>query len=210
MSQFGVHTKQTAPEQSVKLLEQAESAFGFVPNLLGVFAESPAVLKAYLQLGQIFDGSSFSPVERQVAILAVSRFNGCHDCMAAHSVIAGMQKVPEQAIEAIRQDQPIADRRLEALRRFATTAVDERGWISAQDIAEFEEAGFNSAQVLEVILAISFKTLSNYVNHFAETPLDDAFAGSEWKPADKRVSDMTCPSNGQGTQRLQDLTRGGG
>jgi AhpD family alkylhydroperoxidase len=102
MSQFGVHTKQTAPEQSVKLLEQAESAFGFVPNLLGVFAESPAVLKAYLQLGQIFDGSSFSPAERQVAILSVSRFNGCHYCMAAHSVIAGMQKVPEQAIEAIR------------------------------------------------------------------------------------------------------------
>jgi hypothetical protein len=97
MSQFGVHTKQTAPEQSVKLLEQAESAFGFVPNLLGVFAESPAVLKAYLQLGQIFDGSSFSPVERQVAILAVSRFKwmpvlhggSFRDCGDAESAGAG-------------------------------------------------------------------------------------------------------------------------
>lgn len=186
MSQFDVHTKQTAPEQSVKLLEQAESAFGFVPNLHGVFAESPAVLKAYLQLGQIFDDSSFSPVERQVAILAVSRFNGCHYCMAAHSVIAGMQKVPEQAIEAIRNDQPIDDRRLEALRKFTTIAVDKRGWVSETDIASFEEAGFNRAQVLEVILAISFKTMSNYVNHFAETPLDDAFTNSEWKPVDKR------------------------
>jgi uncharacterized peroxidase-related enzyme len=186
MSQFVVHKKQSAPERSVKLLEQAESAFGFVPNILGVFAESPAVLKAYLQLGQIFDDSSFSPVERQVAILAVSRFNGCHYCMAAHSVIAGMQKVPEQAIEAIRQDQPIEDRRLEALRKFTTTVVDKRGWITEQDIGEFEEAGFNRAQVLEVVLAISFKTLSNYVNHFAQTPLDDAFTASEWKPADQR------------------------
>jgi uncharacterized peroxidase-related enzyme len=187
MRQFEIHKKKSAPEQSVKLLEQAESAFGFVPNLLGVLAESPPVLKAYLQLGQIFDESSLSPAERQVAILAVSRGNGCNYCMGAHSVIARMQKVPEQAIEAIRQDRPIEDRRLEALRKFTTTVVDQRGWISEQEISEFEDAGFNRAQVLEVILAISFKTLSNYVNHFAGTPLDDAFHGSEWTPAEIRA-----------------------
>jgi len=181
MSQFVVHEKQSAPEGSQRLLEQAESEFGFLPNLLGVLAESPAALKAYLQLGKIFDESSFSPAERQVAILAVSRFNGCEYCVAAHSAISGMQKVPEQAIEAIRQDRPIEDRSLEALRKFTTTVVDRRGWISEHDIAEFEEAGFDRAQVLEVILAISFKTLSNYINHFAETPLDDAFRAREWK-----------------------------
>lgn len=183
MSQFAVHTRKSAPEQSVKLLEQAELEFGFVPNLLGVLAESPAVLKSYLALGKIFDESSFSPVERQIVILAVSRRNGCEYCMGAHSVIARLQKVPEQAIEAIRQDEPIEDRPLEALREFATIVVDRRGWISEQDIARFEKEGFTHAQVLEVIVAISFKTLSNYVNHFAGTPLDNAFHGSEWQPA---------------------------
>lgn len=172
----------------MKLLDQAESAFGFVPNLLGVLAESPASLKAYMNLGQIFDETSFSPAERQVAILAVNRFNACDYCMGAHSVIARMNKVPEQAIDAIRDDAPIEDRRLEALRKFTTKVTAERGWVSKQDVDEFETAGFTKGQVLEVILAVSFKTLSNYANHIAKTPLDQAFHGSEWKPADQNVA----------------------
>lgn len=172
----------------MKLLDQAESSFGFVPNLLGVLAESPAALKAYMNLGQIFDETSFSPAERQVAILAVNRFNACDYCMGAHSVIARMNKLPEQAIDAIRDDVPIEDRRLEALRKFTTQVTAERGWVSKQDVDEFEAAGFTRGQVLEVILAVSYKTLSNYANHIAKTPLDQAFHGSEWKPADQNVA----------------------
>ena len=188
MSQFKVHTKASAPAQSAELLANAEKAFGFIPNLLGVFAESPAVLKGYLQLGQILDESSLSPVERQVAILAISRFNECGYCVAAHSVIAGMQKVPAHVVDAIRTDQPIADARLEALRKFATAAVEQRGWVSESDVAAFLAGGFNRAQLLEVILAISFKTLSNYVNHIPRTPLDDAFTSRAWQPVEKRVA----------------------
>jgi uncharacterized peroxidase-related enzyme len=183
MSPFIVHTKQSAPAQSVELLVNAEKAFGFIPNLLGVFAESPAVLKAYLQLDQTLDGSSLTPVERQVAILAISRFNECHYCVAAHSVIADLQKVPAEVVEAIRTDQPIGDARLEALRTFATTTVEKRGWVSENEVTAFLEA-----QVLEVVLAIGFKTLSNYVNHIAGTPLDQAFVGQAWQPSQKRVA----------------------
>lgn len=188
MSEFEVYTKQSAPKQSVTLLEQAESAFGFVPNLLGVLAESPATLKAYLTLGQIFDESSFTPVERQIVILAVSRFNECQYCVAAHSVIAGATKVPKQAVKAIRSDEPIEDARLEALRRFTTVVVDKRGWVSEDDVRSFEAAGFSRAQVLEVILGVGFKTLSNYVNHIAETPLDQAFAERKWTAPGRKVA----------------------
>ena len=82
MSHYEVHTKETAPPQSAAILANAEKAFGFTPNLLGVMAESPAMLKAYMALGRIFDESSFSPIERQVIILAASRFNECRYCMA--------------------------------------------------------------------------------------------------------------------------------
>lgn len=182
MTDFTVHTTDTAPDQSVALLQGAQKAFGFVPNLIGVLAESPAVVEAYLTLSQIFDKSSLSPVERQVAILAISRFNECDYCMAAHSVIASMQKVPANVIQAIRNDQPIADEKLEALRAFATTVVDKRGWISEDDVTAFLSASYSQAQILEVILAASLKTLSNYANHVAETPVDDEFAGRAWQP----------------------------
>ncbi len=185
MTNFTVHTIETAPDQSVALLQGAEKAFGFVPNLIGVLAESPAVAEAYLTLSQIFDKSSLNPVERQVAILAISRYNECDYCMASHSVIASMQKVPADVIHAIRNDQPIADAKLEALRTFATTLVDKRGWVSDDDVAAFLSAGYTQAQILEIILAASLKTLSNYANHVAETPLDDAFASRAWQPLKK-------------------------
>ena len=188
MSDFNVHTLGTAPDKSVKLLEAMKQSAGFIPNLLGVMAESPAVAEAYTTLGKIFSRTSLTPVEQQVTLLAINRYNECDYCMAAHSVIASAQKVPADVIQAIRDDQPVKDERLEALRLFATQVVDQRGWVQDADISAFLSAGYTHAQVLEVILAVSFKTLSNYTNHVAETPLDDAFAARAWTPVDKTAA----------------------
>ncbi len=188
MSRFDIHTKETAQAESAELLATAEKAYGFIPNLLGVFAESPATLKAYLSIGQIFDESSFSPTERQLVILTTSRLNECHYCIAAHSTVAEMQTVPTDVINAIRNDQPIADSKLEALRTFTTAVVEKRGWVTGDDTEAFLAAGYTKAQILEVILGTSFKTLSNYANHIADTPLDDAFAPKAWVPVSKRLA----------------------
>ena len=73
MTTFDVHTKDTASPAAAELLAGAEKAFGFIPNLLGTFAESPVALEAYMSLGQIFDKSSFSATERQTILLTISR-----------------------------------------------------------------------------------------------------------------------------------------
>ncbi|MEM7501470.1 MAG: carboxymuconolactone decarboxylase family protein [Pseudomonadota bacterium] len=179
---FSVHNRQTAPAAAESTLAGAESAFGFLPNLLGVFAESPAVLKAYLTLGELFGSTSFSDTERQTVLLTISRYNDCRYCVAAHSTIADMQKVPAEIADAVRTDTPITDPRLEALRAFTIAMIDKRGWVSDADTAEFLAAGFSKANVLDVVLAVSFKTLSNYTNHIADTPLDAAFAAKQWTP----------------------------
>ena len=188
MSNYQVHTKESAATASAELLGNAEKSYGFIPNLLGVMAESPALLKAYMAIGKIFDETSFSPTERQVVILAASRFNECRYCMAAHSVVAGMQKIPADVIEAIRSDEPIADARLETLRKTVALLVEQRGWLSEEDTAYFFAAGFTKAQLLEVIIGISYKTLSNYVNKIAEAPLDVAFSSGVWAPVEKRLA----------------------
>ncbi|MEE8514358.1 MAG: carboxymuconolactone decarboxylase family protein [Gammaproteobacteria bacterium] len=188
MRKFDVHTRDTAPAKSAESLRNKEEAFGFIPNLVGILAESPAALNGYVTLGQIFDESSFSPTERQIVLLAASRFNECRYCVAAHSVVADLQEVPADVIAAIRNDQPIADNKLEALRTFTTAVVEERGWVTEDDTAAFLAAGYSKAQILEVILGISFKTLSNYVDHVADTPLDEAFAPKAWAPVTKRLA----------------------
>ncbi len=180
---YTVHTPETAPAAARETLAGAKKAFGFVPNLLGVMAEAPALVKAYTTLSRIFDETSFSPAERQVVLLTVSYENGCKYCIAAHSVIAGMQKVPSDVVGAIRAGKPIVDPRLEALRRFTAAVTKTRGGPSENDTKAFLNAGYTKAQVLEVVLGVGMKTLSNYTNHIAGTPLDDAFAKAAWSKA---------------------------
>lgn len=88
--------------------------------------------------------------------------------------------MPDEVVDAIRGDREIPDTRLDALRAFATRVVEQRGWVSESEIERFAAAGFTNAQVLEIVPALSLKTLSNYVNHMTGTPLDDAFADKAW------------------------------
>lgn len=180
---YKIHDPDTAPAAAKEILAGAQKAFGFVPNLLGVMSEAPALAKAYTTLARIFEETSFSATERQLVLLTASYENGCEYCIAAHSTIAGMQKVPAAVIGAIRDGKPIPDAKLDALRRFTATMVKSRGWPTEADTSAFLAAGYARQQILEVVLGIGFKTLSNYTNHVAETPLDAAFAKAVWSKA---------------------------
>lgn len=181
METFRVHTLETAPQASRPILEEAKRRLGFVPNLYGVFAESPATLQAYTALSEALSKASLSPTEQQVVLLTASAENGCPYCVAAHTTIAGMLKVPSSVVDSVRRGTAIADGRLEALHTFALRVVQKRGWVSREELDAFLAAGFQRAHVLEVVTAIALKTISNYVNHVAETPLDDAFVPARWR-----------------------------
>lgn len=175
--------EQTAPEAARDVLGQAKQNYGFIPNLLGNMANAPALLRAYLAVGALFEQTSFSATERQLVLLTVSAENACGYCVAAHTAIAGMQKVSPEIVQAVRDNQEIADPKLQALRNFTREVVTGRGWPSAAAIERFQEAGYTGAQALEVVLGVGMKTLSNYTNHIVETPLDPQFAGAAWEPA---------------------------
>ena len=48
----------TAPEASKPVLEKIQKSFGFIPNLMATFANSPAVLKGYLAIEAAGDGTA--------------------------------------------------------------------------------------------------------------------------------------------------------
>jgi len=180
-----------AKDDARQLLAKAKAKYGFVPNLLGVMAHAPATLEAYMTLSGLFDQTSLSPTERQVVLLAISAEHECTYCVAAHTAIAKMQDADADAIEAIRNGEPIADDKLQALRRFAVDVATTRGWPSDETKRAFHDAGYSEAHALEVILGVGMKTLSNYTNHMAQTPLDDAFADAAWEPGS--ASQLGCP-----------------
>ena len=180
MANFPQHTVETASPEGVKALEQAKAGFGFVPNLIATMADAPAVANAYLQLHGAFASSSFTPAEQQVVTTAASFENGCTYCMAAESTVSKMIKVDDGVIDALRSGDTLPDARLNALATFTKAVVNERGFVSEAAIEEFLAAGFTRPQVLEVVLGVTKKTLSNYVNHIAETPLDAPFQPLAW------------------------------
>lgn len=178
---FKIHTIQTAPEASKPVLIEAEKKYRFVPNLFGVFAESPLAANAYLRLsGCIQSYSSLSPQEQQVVMLAVSFENRCDYCVAAHSAGAAMAQTPPDVIQAMRAGKLPGDSKLANLITFARAVVQQRGWVKDADVEAFLAAGYTRAQVLDVIVIVALKTISNYTNHVAQTPLDAAFASQKW------------------------------
>ncbi len=183
MQEFSILPTVEAPEGSRDALGQAQKKYGFVPNLFGVLAHSPSALKAYLSLSDLFSQSNFSPVEQQVVLLTVSFENGCDYCMAAHSAASKMVGVPATVLSGLRAGTPLPDAKLEKLREFTLKVVQSRGIVSDADMQSFFSAGYSQQHVLDVILGVAMKTLSNYTNHIAETPLDHAFQAQRWHKA---------------------------
>jgi uncharacterized peroxidase-related enzyme len=177
---FPVHTMATAPDASRSTLEEAKKTYGFVPNLFGVLAESPTAVQAYAALNKTLEQSALSPVEQQVVMLTVSGINGCTYCMGAHSMVAQMVRMPEDVLVALREQQPLADNTLEALRSFVVSLLQHRGWVPEKDLEAFLAAGYTRQHILDVITVLAMKTLSNYANHLAGTPLDTQFAKQAW------------------------------
>lgn len=183
MSEFTLHTVETAPEQSKPLLENSLKAFGMVPGLHAVMAEAPGLLEGYQVLHKLFTESSFDADELTVVWQTINVEHGCHYCVPAHTAIAKSMKVDDAITEALRNESPLPSEHLEALRTFTLEMVRERGFVSEESLQRFLEAGFTQRHVLEIILGLAQKVMSNYTNHVAQTPVDAPFKAYEWQKA---------------------------
>jgi uncharacterized peroxidase-related enzyme len=186
MTYYKTHTDASAPVASKPLMQKAASAFGFLPNLLAVQAESPALLEGYMALTEIFDKTQLSETERQIILMTNNRLNDCTYCMAAHTSISQGANVPADVIRALRDGTEIADAKLEALRLFSIRVNEDRGWVSQADLDAFFDAGYTKESVFEVILGTSLKVMSNYANHIAQTPVDDVFRVNVWPSSSQK------------------------
>lgn len=181
MTTLKVHNIETAPEAAKPLLENSQKAYGMIPGLHGVLAASPQLLEAYQTLHELFTQSSFNEEELTVVWQSINVEHACHYCVPAHTGIAHMMKVDADITEALRNETPLADSKLEALRTMTLSIVKNRGNVNQEELDTFYAAGYGEQQVLEIILGLSQKVISNYTNHIANTPVDEAFKKFAWK-----------------------------
>ncbi|WP_338378667.1 carboxymuconolactone decarboxylase family protein [uncultured Flavobacterium sp.] len=181
MTTLKVHNIETAPEESKGLLEQSLKQNGMIPGLHGVLAGSPNILEAYQNLHRLFLASSFDKDEKTVVWQTINVEHECHYCVPAHTAIANMMKVDASLSEALRNGTQMPTEKLQVLHDFTLKIVRNRGQVTADDLNTFYEAGYGERQVLEIILGLSQKIISNYTNHIANTPVDAPFQKFAWK-----------------------------
>ena len=167
-----IPTIAAAPAASQPLLEAARKQLGSAPNLFRVIANSPAALEGYLGLnGALAKGTLDAKTRERVAI-AVAEINGCGYCLSAHTFLGkNIAKLDDAEITANRSGAS-NDPRAAAAVAFAVTVVRARGHVSDADIASVRTAGFDDAQIVEIVLHVALNTLTNYVNEVAKTAID--------------------------------------
>ncbi len=175
-------TLENANEAQKPHLEIAQKQTGMIPNMYKNMVNSPGLMETYaVGYDNFRKNSGFTPVEQEVVFVTVSIANGCEYCAAAHSFIAdNMSKVPTEVTDAIREEKEIPDAKLNALSEFTRIMFDKRGNPSQEDVKAFLGAGYEEKHILEIILALAVKTLSNYSNHIFHTEVDDMFSGRTW------------------------------
>lgn len=181
MSAFKIFDQETAPEASKPLLKNSVKSFGMVPNLHGVMAAAPALLEGYQVLHGLFMDTSFDEEEQTVVWQTINVEHDCHYCVPAHTAIAHSMKVDVAITDALRNQTAMPTDKLQALHEMTLKVVRNRGVLSADDLAAFYSEGYAEQQVLEIILGLSQKVMSNYVNHVAKTSVDAPFAEFSWE-----------------------------
>jgi len=163
---------EAAPAAAGPLLEAVKKQIGSVPNLFRVVANSPAALEGYLGLNNALSKGQLDVKTRERIAIAVAEANGCGYCLSAHTFIGkNVAKLDDAEITANRSGAS-NDLKANAAVRFAAKVVDARGHVSDADIAAVKAAGFDDAQVVEIVLHVALNTLTNYVNEVAKTEID--------------------------------------
>jgi uncharacterized peroxidase-related enzyme len=165
-------TIETSPAAAQPLLAAVQKQLGVVPNLFRLVGNSPAALEGYLGLNGALGKGELEPATRERIALAVAEVNGCDYCLSAHTYLGkNLAKLSEAEIAANR-DGSSTDSKADAAVRFAVKLVKARGHVSDADVQAVRKAGYNDAQLIEIVLHVALNTLTNYVNEVAKTEID--------------------------------------
>ena len=175
------------------LLDAVGKKLGLVPNMTRAMANSPAVLKAYLEFSGALAGASLNAKTRELVALTVGEVNGCGYCVAAHTAIGGMLGLGGETLVAGRQAQS-ADPKTAAVLRFARALVLQRGLASDADLREARAAGVTDGEIAETVATVALNVFTNWFNHVAETPIDFPAPPALAAPAQAACATSGCRS----------------
>jgi alkylhydroperoxidase family enzyme len=180
MSNYPVHTIESAPAQSKPVLQQLQQAFGLIPNIAAAMAASPVLINGFIGLFERVHASSLTERQIQTLLLTNAVTNASEWAVAFHTALALKEGVSPADVGAIRRGVLPDDAGLAALSMLARTLIEKRGRLAVSDQKRFLEAGFSSGQILEVIAVVAASTITNYTGSVTRPPLEAPFEEFVW------------------------------
>lgn len=173
MSRFTIPTDiQSTPEESHAILEGIHKQLGSVPNIYRLVAQSPAALKGFMDQAGALAKGKLSPKIREGISLAIGQLNDCHYCLSAHSFISTqLLKTDKAEVEANRKADS-HDPKTKAALQFAVKVAENKGRVAEKELTKLRDIGFCDAEIIEIIQNVTLNIWTNYLNNFAETPID--------------------------------------
>lgn len=160
-----------APSASRSILEAVQKKIGMAPNLHRTIAHSPVVLASYVAQNEALAGGTLPAALREQVALTVARLNACDYCASAHTLIGkGAGLTPEQAANALQGR--ASDARTQAALDFVTAVVEKRGHVGSAELESLRSAGYEDAQVVELVAHVALNVFTNYFNSIAGTKVD--------------------------------------
>ena len=160
-----------------EILLDVKKKFGFIPNVLQELSASTSALQVYLDGQEHLAKGVLTSVEQQVVQLTVASFNDCHYCQAAHQFLGKQAGLSFSDLKAIREGRAPEDSNAAFICLVTRMLLEKRGWVEDDQRKEWEAAGLSREKLYEIVAYIGLKTITNYVNHMAHTPVDGVFRG---------------------------------
>ncbi len=167
---FTVPTREEVSSNNQAIFDNLHKMIGFVPNLYAYYAHSETALADYLAFQN--RKSTITNKEREVVNLVTSQINDCRYCQSAHSVFGKFSGLSEEQILEIRRGSASFDAKLDALVHFTTSVVENRGRATAEAKETFFNAGYTEANLIDVVIVIGDKTISNYIHNLTNIEID--------------------------------------
>ena len=170
MTTINVPTREEVSHANQAIFDNLKKALGMVPNLYATFAHSETALASYMAFQNA--KSSVSGKAREVVALVVSQVNECQYSLAAHNMLGKMNGFTDEQIVEIRRGHASFDAKFDALARLTKGITQSRGHVDQTLVAAFFAAGWTKENLVDTIVIIGDKTVSNYLHSTTQIPVD--------------------------------------
>ena len=170
MSTFSPLQRDEVSEGNQSIFDNLEKALGFVPNLYATYAHSTNALANYLNFTNA--KTSLNAKQKEVVNLVVSQVNNCEYCLAAHTAIGKMNGFTDSQIIELRSGKASFDSKLDALAKLAQNITEKRGATDEEVVNNFLKSGWTKENLIDAIVLVGDKTISNYIHSTTKVPVD--------------------------------------